>query len=199
MKFNRWNAIDGSKLNINELMTKKKLDNITMPIGAIGCSLSHVYLWKYLLNKPDPMFLILEDDCIIPKNFNSLIKTYLKFAPLDWDILYLGSSNIYGKKINSHFVTILDKKNDITTNTGTYALLIKKKSLQRLLCYQIPVRKSIDILLKQIIQSKIINGYICNPPIVRHNNNIASMRRINSNLSPLTSWFKVKQNKIQIL
>ena len=52
INFIRWNAIDGSKLNINKLISNNQLDsNHKMMVGAIGCSLSHISLWKYAINK----------------------------------------------------------------------------------------------------------------------------------------------------
>ena len=45
---------------------------------------------------------------------------------------------------------------------------------------------------------RILQIYICNPPIILHDNNVPSMRRVLSNKSATTSWFSDIQNKVVI-
>lgn len=65
--------------------------------GAIGCFLSHYYLMKKLVDTPScDMFLMLEDDIILPADCYAQIQDVLRSAPQHhdgdggWDIILLG-------------------------------------------------------------------------------------------------------------
>jgi GR25 family glycosyltransferase involved in LPS biosynthesis len=79
--------------------------------GEVGCVMSHVNLWREVLNcdKPDSRMLILEDDVVFYRGnkkqeeslglgFVEAFSSLWKAVPSDWDILYLGFCNI-GKRI----------------------------------------------------------------------------------------------------
>lgn len=198
LSFKRWNAIDGSKLNMNKLVTDGMIkQNNKMMVGAIGCSLSHINLWKSNLNKSN--ILVLEDDVIIPVDFRSKMNLYLDQLPEKWDILYLGSSNIYGKKISENLlrpINVSDSK--ATYNTGTYAMLINKSFIQKLISINIPIKDNIDQTIKNNLFN-CSNIFICNPPLIIHDNNLPSMRRVLSNKTPTTKWFSNVQDQIVII
>ena len=74
-------------------------------------------------------------------------------------------------------------------------MLINKNIIPKLLEYNIPIYDNIDQTMKNKLFSNI-NVYICNPPIINHNNNIESFRRLLSNKSGITYWQKNIQNNI---
>lgn len=196
--FIRWDAVDGSKLNLNNLIQKNILNkNNKMMVGAIGCSLSHISLWKEAL-KHKKNILVCEDDILIPKYFNKMLPTYLIQMPQNWDILYLGSSNIHGKKYSQNLLTPNIINNSKSThNTGMYAMLIHYKFLEKLIKQNIPISDNID----QVIKNKLFNSsniFICNPPLISHDNNQPSMRRILSNEKSTTKWFSHVQDNIVV-
>ena len=199
LNFERFPAYDGSKLNLNKMIDDKILvKENNMMIGAIGCSMSHLNLWKQSIDRGDEIVLVLEDDCIIPENFWEKFNIYYKQLPSNWDLFYLGASNINGKKISDNILT--PNKNIVSTsteNTGMYAMLIKKKLLKVLYDNVIPIRDNIDQTVKNDVFNKI-NVYIANPPIITHDNDVDSMRRIISNRSNTTNWFKYVQNVVKV-
>lgn len=199
LNFERFPAYDGSKLNLNKLINDNLLiKENKMMIGAIGCSMSHLNLWKQSIDRGDKLVLVLEDDCIIPENFWEKFNKYYKQLPSNWELFYLGASNINGKKISDNI--LIPNKNIASTsteNTGMYAMLIKKKILKVLYNNVIPIRGNIDQTIKNIVFNKI-NVYIANPPIITHNNKIDSMRRVISNRKSTTNWFKNVQNKVKV-
>jgi len=56
--------------------------------GAIGCSISHLRIWKKMVNENIPQALIFEDDCYFDPGFSSFMES-LEIPP-DFKILYLG-------------------------------------------------------------------------------------------------------------
>ena len=200
LKFQRWNAYDGSKLDLNNLKRRNLLTkNNKMMVGAIGCSLSHISLWQNTLKNTDhENLLIIEDDCIIPPDFKKKLNLYMKQVPKNWDIVYLGASNINGKRISKNILIPKTVKDSASTfNTGTYCMLIKRRILPLLLKKHIPISGNIDQTMKNKL-FKHLNVYYLYPPLVTHNNEIESDRRVVSNRKPLTGWFKHVQNRVKI-
>ena len=198
LNFIRWNAVDGSKLNLNELINNKQLDpSNKMMVGAIGCSLSHISLWKDAVTK-NKNILVFEDDIFIPKDFKHKIQKYLNQLPRKWDILYLGASNINGEKYSENLIkpNIMNIKSS-THNTGMYAMLIHKDFLNKLIKNNIPIQDNID----QVVKNKLFDNsdiFICNPPLIKHDNSQPSMRRILSNKQPTTKWFSHVQDNVVV-
>jgi glycosyl transferase family 25 len=56
--------------------------------GAIGCSISHLRIWKKMINENIPMAMIFEDDCEFDPMFLSFMET-LELPP-NFKILYPG-------------------------------------------------------------------------------------------------------------
>jgi len=74
LNFEWFDAINGSKLapaEIKDLVDEAKLkkDPFFLSPGAIGCQLSHYYLYKEIIKRNLQYALILEDDIIMEKNF----------------------------------------------------------------------------------------------------------------------------------
>ena len=191
----RFSAVNGKKLDVKtmDIVENKKIDK-----GALGCSLSHINLWKKVEKKGDEMFIVLEDDCIIEKDFNKKLATVLKEAPKNWDIIYLGGSNLKGKKVSDNLIEPVKVSAKSTHNTGTYGMLIRRKCLRVLIEDNEPIRDKIDQNLKNNMYDKL-GVYFTVPPLVKHNNELDSMRRLNSGKSATTRWFSDVQDKIEIV
>jgi GR25 family glycosyltransferase involved in LPS biosynthesis len=64
-------------------------------IGGVGCALSHIAVWQWLVDSNHDMVLVFEDDAVVPPNFvtraNQCIQesTILK-DPKKWDLWLLG-------------------------------------------------------------------------------------------------------------
>lgn len=65
-----YNAVDGTTLEITEDI-KKIFQNNTFNwrLGIIGCAMSHITLWKELVNGQHDYYFILEDDTELHPNF----------------------------------------------------------------------------------------------------------------------------------
>jgi len=93
-------GVDGSKLDLKELEEKKIYvpeiairDNFSgkaLQPGEIGCSLSHINIYKEILKNGYRCTLILEDDIFLSKESGYNIQNALKELPENWEFLYLG-------------------------------------------------------------------------------------------------------------
>ena len=106
--YERFNAIDGTGLNLNHLVCDRKLskaaynDIVTNQViggellteGGLGCFMSHLQLWGEIANLEAPA-LILEDDVVLLPEFEVHISNVLSALPQDFGICYFAS--IFGR------------------------------------------------------------------------------------------------------
>ena len=174
LKLTRFPAVYGKNINDKKLIEKGLLDkNHKLKKGQIGCYLSHLKLLKKAKNDNDNIIIVLEDDIVFSKNFKDKLNEYYKEVPDDWDIIYLGASRVKGKKISKHVLEgVYDKYIDGSFNMGTYAMMLNKKSINKLLKLLIPIKNPIDTTIAK--NNKNLKLYYINPSIVSHNNNFKS-------------------------
>lgn len=59
--------------------------------GKQGCFLSHVKIWKEMVEKGIEKMVVFEDDVMFHKEWLQLAPEYYKNTPRDFDVLYLGA------------------------------------------------------------------------------------------------------------
>ena len=60
--------------------------------GSWGCTLSHLKLWKHIIDNNIPLATVFEDDVHFHPQWKELSEEYWNETPKDFDILYMGSS-----------------------------------------------------------------------------------------------------------
>lgn len=152
---NGW-KLDRKDYNIKKIGTK----------GALGCFLSHqICLEKVLCNKA-PYGIIMEDDIeIITPEFMEDTKNLIKELPEDWDICYLGSTEVWKKKW-SYKVASVEPINQSCSRLkghhyGTGAYIIRKRAIKKLKFYPIPCAIDIAFNYWGLVQ------YIATPNLVQ--------------------------------
>jgi len=102
----RFLGVDGSKLDIMNderipLFTKKNIMKTTRrsheeisTVGAVGCALSHISTWEWIVQNQSPITLIFEDDAKVPANFVSSMNQVIQKStvlkdPSQWELLTL--------------------------------------------------------------------------------------------------------------
>lgn len=58
--------------------------------GKQGCFLSHVKLWKHMMQHTIPFATVFEDDILFHPQWNTLAPQYFAQTPASWDMIYLG-------------------------------------------------------------------------------------------------------------
>ena len=95
IKLERVSGVDGflldkEELNKREMITPFCLNFCSM--GMIGCWLSHLKVWKKVVDENLPYAIVLEDDTIFPENYSNKINGLLPLIPENADIVLLGCS-----------------------------------------------------------------------------------------------------------
>ena len=107
----RVEAVDGNELNIDNLIARGHITNFAyqrlknIPLeekfygmdltkGALGCALSHRYVWEKIVARKHKCALIMEDDVELSPLFSSTITQRIIDVPGDWELLYLGGVDL---------------------------------------------------------------------------------------------------------
>lgn len=110
--------------------------------GAVGCSLSHILLWKELVDKNLDAMLIFEDDVNFFDNFKDTLPVILENIPEDADAVFLSiSRNFKGVRYNDLFDRVLDQF------FGTHAYIMTNRGAKKVLPYVFPIEIQIDSFL----------------------------------------------------
>lgn len=160
----RYPAVYGKKLSDEELkkiITPHAIDTIKnnyrkdhyeLTYGAVGCSLSHINLWKnFINNSKNDIIMVFEDDTLPQFDINTFYN-YFKYAPSDWDIILLGGLYNNPTEINKYFTKI-------SSFYQTHAYVIHKKAIPKLLQRVFPLEKQLDSWLSDLAKENYINIY----------------------------------------
>jgi GR25 family glycosyltransferase involved in LPS biosynthesis len=139
--FNRFTAVDGNQLTPSAFIDRLFNDNdYHFRSALIGCALSHINLWKQLMDSPtDEGFIIMEDDITCVDNFVNKIETYLDMIPQQLDVLFIGhhAMDLHAMDPNAHDDDYLIEKYSAyrsisTSYGGTGGYIITKSGATRL-------------------------------------------------------------------
>jgi glycosyl transferase family 25 len=112
--------------------------------GEIGCYLSHIKCWEYIVENNLPYAVILEDDFTVKGNIASLHQ-YLANINIKWDCIKLIESPQKRKAVES--ITCLDKSlvryNKVPARTTAYVM--SKSGAQKMLAKSQQIGRPVDV------------------------------------------------------
>lgn len=140
---NFFEAIMGNTLTEGQL--KEAVDDHgLLMVGEIGCSLSHLGVYKKLLESKEPYALVMEDDARLNQEFFTLIPAIKKFMnSLNEPAVLI----LYKIKGHTKEVYKLDNSNAVLhalAGSGAHGYIINRKAAENLLEAQTPVKFEID-------------------------------------------------------
>ena len=108
MNIKRFIGVDGKTIDIKNdkrvgTLTKRSILHKTRrsheeldSAGGVGCALSHIALWQWMVDNQQEMCMVMEDDAIIPTNFveqgNKCIEqSFILKDPKKWDLWVIGA------------------------------------------------------------------------------------------------------------
>ncbi|RYX87559.1 hypothetical protein EON73_01145 [bacterium] len=214
-------GVDGKQLDLTELQQSNQVSanineiyaetnsaylNMASPpihINQVACAMSHVEIYKYLLNKKGcDRILILEDDVIPVEQHLKYLEDTLKSVPNDWEVLYLGymlndDFSFLGNLKYHTLVTLLTSVGIKTSmlsrkqqtfpvpfskflrkhgaHTGTHAYGVTQSALPKLIAMQTPLQQvAPDLLLIDAIVKNKITSYTTKYLFFDQNNSLHS-------------------------
>ena len=179
-EFNIFPAIIGKDLNLIEYVSPEGYKQILelektgyrkhhydLSRGAVGCYLSHLSLYKNIVNSNYKYGIIFEDDSEMIEDFYKNMEEGLNKIPNNWDILLLGHICIKCD-INTEYTKV-------HRFWGTHSYIIKKESAAKLLKYlDKPLSKQIDADMSLLVKRGIINIYALNMSLAMQSTNFNS-------------------------
>ena len=143
-------AVNGYNLNIEKLISEKKLEKVNdypMTKNTIACSMSHIKALKMISElKTDKPCIIFEDDIKILNNFEEIMEKMKKdVKKIKWDLILLGCrlDNDDNKFIKTDISYIY--KTGLVL--GAYAYMVTPSSAKKILNDIYPIRYPIDITI----------------------------------------------------
>lgn len=115
-----FNAINGQEINVEKYVTPKaykqilfsethgyRVKHYELTRGAVGCYLSHVSLYKKLLeDKKHKYYIIFEDDAQFQPEIMEALSIYMDSLPSDWDLFELGTIHQEIFRIEKYFTKL---------------------------------------------------------------------------------------------
>lgn len=179
--------LQDNNLYSEELAKKKSSSNIPLTRGEIGCSLSHVEIYKDMLNKDYEKVLIFEDDIKVDVKAADSISKAFEELPDDWEFLYLGyleradGITFKGRVMINFLIPLVNlfKRNKYDPerlrrkfykpfsenlevsgkHSGTHAYGITKEGAKKLLEFQTPVIQAPDNAVGEMCMDGTLNAY----------------------------------------
>lgn len=165
----RFPAIDAQQIDISRYVTPKTMQQIQTTLvtgyrlrhhemtgGAVGCFLSHVSVMRMLLQDAiQDVYLIFEDDAVVPETLAGAVMDVLASAPPDWDMILLGYHYATFQKAKIPYYD--ESKFDcVRTFWGTHAIFVNKRGAQKIVdAYE---RDKISMQVDSMMSRMLVNG-----------------------------------------
>jgi GR25 family glycosyltransferase involved in LPS biosynthesis len=160
--YNFVEAIDGLTLNSSkEIQEQFKNNNHNYHKGVIGCTLSHIKVWKQLINDPlNDYYVILEDDLIFTDNFKNKLNRAIELSK-GLPFLSIGCFDIPVENKEPGNLKTIKQECPLWTG-GTHGYIIYKDTCIQLLKNKNSLKQAIDFEIANCLNSSIyfLNEYI---------------------------------------
>ena len=180
---NRFDAIYGKTLDIEKLVSpaayedllvneknKYRTKHYQLTRGAVGCYLSHMSLYKQLLDDPaHEYYLIFEDDAAILPYVYDRVALAVNMAPADWDMILFAPI----MEVTSENLGMFVKYESFW---GLCGYAINKKGAQRLFdeFNNRPITMQIDSKMSLMIMQDKLNVYGYKEKLIWHDHSVGT-------------------------
>jgi GR25 family glycosyltransferase involved in LPS biosynthesis len=130
-QYERFSAVDGQTLQMTpDIKMLFRNNDFNYRQGVIGCAMSHMKLWRQLVDSKDDYYIILEDDIELVENFKEKLNVTLHHILQNpcTELCFLGYSLWSGKpEKNNDYPYLTDMSKDSYMG-GLYGYLISKSA-----------------------------------------------------------------------
>jgi hypothetical protein len=166
-------AIDGTRLPGSEIAALLQLpasaidqaprSHLALTRPAIGCFLSHLAIWRWVLKCNVPRVMVFEDDAAPAAHYSpSQLLSVMAAVPRDAGLVFLGRIIMGGladRSDGSHLARIY-------YFNGTFAYMITPAACHSLLRHLLPLQSHIDHQISRVLleQRRVFSAYYTEPP-----------------------------------
>jgi glycosyl transferase family 25 len=168
-------AVDGRTLDLDKIRSQGILQwdvhlKRDLTAGEVGCYMSHMNIWKSVLERKLKTALICEDDVVWRIDANAIVDRFMSEVPGDWDILHFhnnvrigsGRYNDSGRRKISEYVW-----QGFNEGRGAACYAITARGASFLLSIAYPICSTVDGRTNWLTgwwkECKGYKGYICWP------------------------------------
>jgi GR25 family glycosyltransferase involved in LPS biosynthesis/glycosyltransferase involved in cell wall biosynthesis len=163
-----YEAVDGKKI-VSSIELKKLFDGNDFQYrrGVLGAALSHMKLWKELIDEPETcgFYVVFEDDIELTSQFKEkLMYCIHEFLEKSMDRLYLGANSV--RTINQDITNLRCRKVDGEICDGNYGYIISKSAAQKMVNHfnKTSMKRAIDYT--QVYHDLLENVYFVNESVI---------------------------------
>ena len=187
----RIDAVYGKELSNQEFKDKTTefCNNFCTP-GMVGCWLSHLKCYQYIVDNNLDRALILEDDAVFVEDYQEKMREIEPTFPDDYDMIFLGNLTSTDEERDDaiqtlvsfmfkNILTLPGKYEKINNNlyrtnrlTGTQGYIVSNKGAKRCLKILNLVNGHLDLNISKKLDS--IEVYVVYPSLINQNNNYES-------------------------
>jgi glycosyl transferase family 25 len=168
--------------------------------GELGCALSHLSIYKKMVNEGIEATLILEDDVDISDDIHNIIKSTRKF-PKNWELMLCGyyaetiterisASSLWGK---SEVTPLHQSVRLVEVSYGTHGYIINNRGAKKLLSELNMISKPID---HYTCSENHLNMYALSPRVVSLNPILKEMSHIETERAKKSNKKKINSKTI---
>jgi GR25 family glycosyltransferase involved in LPS biosynthesis len=122
--------------------------HLTLTRPAIGCFLSHLAIWRWVIGADLPRVLVLEDDAAPAEHFNAAhLRSLLARIPGECGLVFLGCMIMGGLADRPEGANLAR----LYYFNGTFAYLITPAACRRLLAHLLPMHAHIDHQISNVL------------------------------------------------
>ncbi len=156
IEFTFWDAVDGKILTKDELkyvdfqLAEKTCGHI-LSLGEVGCALSHIRLYEYMVKNGIDRAIVLEDDIHLHGHFKNIVDKAIRCCRADIIFLHHGKAKSWPLKPNlvegyrlARYITPSKSSTRGVLSTAGYILTLE--GARKLLSKAYPVRMPSDYL-----------------------------------------------------
>lgn len=151
-------AVEGARLSVNHIaallgapadaIDDAPRSHLTLTRPAIGCSLSHLAVWRWVIESNLPRVLVFEDDAAPTAQFDpARFRSVLAALPADAGMVFLGSIIMNGMADRNDGTDLAR----IYYFNGTFAYLITPAACRILMRHLLPLDRHIDHQISKVL------------------------------------------------
>jgi len=168
----------GSLAEVYSVEQTRRLLGREMTPGEIGCSLSHLEIYRRFLASEQEELIVLEDDVVLDAVFREVLASRHRL-PEGWDVVHLHA----GSPLSPPVVSLWGKRKlagrcrcvrFASTLDGSFGYLLRRSGAEKMLKNGYPVRVPSDLLTGGVIDVGL-RYYGISPPLIWHGGDDSTM------------------------